>query len=114
MRPRWLWLVALTVGASCGGDGAAPVADEQTISQEAFIEAYIALRVVGLRAPQQLIPPEDRLRVLSEQGVTEEELLEFVEVHGQDVERMQDIWNEVERRLDELRTRSDSSNDRSS
>ena len=85
-----------------------------TISQEAFIETYIALRVVGLRAPQQLISQEDRERILSEQGVTEEELLAFVDVHGQDVERMQDIWNEVESRLEELRTRSDSSDDRSS
>lgn len=113
MTLRALVLAALLLGAGCGGDGSAPVAEEETISQEAFVEAYIALRVVGLRAPQQLIPPEDRQRVLSEQGVTEDELLEFVEVHGQDVERMQDIWNEVERRLEELRTRSDSSDDRS-
>ncbi|NNM34413.1 MAG: hypothetical protein HKO53_15150 [Gemmatimonadetes bacterium] len=110
---RGTWLAALLVAAACGGDGAAPVAGEETISQEAFIEAYIALRVVGLRAPQQLISPEDRLRVLEEQGVTEEQLLEFVEVHGEDLLRMQRIWNEVESRLEELRTRSDSSDERS-
>lgn len=110
------WRITLVAGClvawSCGGDGAAPVAEE-TISQQAFIETYIALRVVGLRAPQQLISPEDRQRVLAEQGVSEEELLEFVEVHGEDVERMQGIWNEVESRLEELRTRSDSSDERS-
>ncbi len=97
----------------CGGDGASPDAEQGTITREAFIDAYIALRVVGLRAPQQLIAEEDRRRILSERGVTEEDLLTFVEVHGRDLESMQGIWNDVEARLEALRTQSDSSEGRS-
>jgi hypothetical protein len=68
---------------------------------------------VGLRAPQQLLPEEDRERILSEQGVTQDELFTFIEVHGKEVEYMRDVWNEIEERLNEMRTEPDSSGERS-
>ena len=108
--PWWRVGVAwglVTLFATCDNGSAAP--EEETIPREAFIEAYVALREVGLRSPQQLISEEERERILGEQGVTEEELFAFVDVHGNRVEFMRDVWNDIEERLEEMRTQRDDS-----
>ena len=46
--------------------------------------------------------------------MTQEELFSFVEVHGRNVEFMQEVWNEVESRIEDLRTQPDSGTGRSS
>ena len=101
----------LLTGAACGNDGASP--EVETISQELFVETYVALRTVGLRSPNQMPSEEDRQQVLSEKGVTQEDLFTFVEVHGRNVEYMRDIWNIIEVRIEELRTPPDSGQGRS-
>jgi hypothetical protein len=100
-----------TAVLACSGGSAAPEVD--TVSREAFIEAYVGLRTVGLRAPQQLLPEEDRERFLSDPGVSQDELFTFIEVHGTEVDYMRDVWNEIEERLNEMRTEPDSSGERS-
>ena len=76
----------------------------ETISREAFVETYVALRVAELTEPGvEMISEEARERVLEEQGVTEEELFGFVEVYGGDVVFMKELWKDVEERMDELR-----------
>ena len=103
---------AVLACGACQSDGAAP--EEDTISKDAFVQAYVALRTVGLRAPNQLLPDEDRTRILLDEGVTEEELFAFAEIHGRDVVYMRDVWNEIEERLAALRVEADSGVDRSS
>ncbi|MGI9628820.1 MAG: hypothetical protein ACR2QM_18440 [Longimicrobiales bacterium] len=85
----------------CGGDGAG--LEEVTISQETFVSTYVALRAASLREPNQLPTDEDRARILSDHGVTQEDLLFFAEVHGGDVGYIQGVWNEIEERLEALR-----------
>lgn len=90
---------ALLVAAGCEENGG-----PETISREVFVETYVALRVAELRERRDDgISAEARERVLAEQGVTEEELLTFAEVHGRDVNFMEQVWDEVETRLDEKR-----------
>ena len=87
---------------ACGGDGAA-APDPSVLPDETFITAYVELRAAALAQPDRTLLDEDRARVLREQGVTEDELLAFVETHGDDVEYMRAIWDEIERRLDARR-----------
>lgn len=78
------------VAAGCGGE------DRETIPRETFIEAYVALRTVAIRSPDGEVDPISRARILEERGISEEDLLHFVEVHGRDVPFMGTIWEEVE------------------
>ena len=97
-------VAAVLLAAGCAED--AP----ETIGREAFIETYIALRVAELTEPGEdgeMISAEARERVLSEQGVTEEDLFGFVEVHGGDVDFMKAVWQEVEKRMENLRNPPD-------
>lgn len=110
LRPG-VWTLVVAGLLACSSGSAAP--EVETVGREAFIEAYVALRTVGLRAPQQLLSEEDRERILSEHGVTQEELFTFIEVHGEEVEYMRDVWNEIEERLNAMRTEPDSSGERS-
>ena len=84
--------------ASCGGG-----AGDDTIDREQFIQTYVDLRVEGLKAETGSISEDVRDRVLSDHGVTEQDLLTFADVHGRDVPFMKDVWDEVERRLDDVR-----------
>ena len=97
----WLATAALPA-AACGPDV------PETIGREAFIDAYVALRVAELTDREnEVISAEARERVLEDQGVTEEELFGFVEVHGGDVDFMKELWKEVERRMEDLRNPAD-------
>ena len=59
-----LALLCTALPLACSGDGAAP--EDTTISRDAFVEVYVALRAVGLRTPSQVLPEEDRIRILEE------------------------------------------------
>ena len=73
-----------------------------TVSREAFIETYVALRYQAVQSPANELPPRERDRILEEHGVTEDELLAFVEAHGDDPTYMESVWSEVESRMDAL------------
>lgn len=106
MRARaWCVAAALLAAAGCEEEGAPA---ETTIGREVFVETYVALRVAQLRGSAgDPLPAEDRERVLAENGVTEQELLTFAEVHGSDVTFMERLWEDVEKRLEEVRNAAD-------
>ena len=107
-----LLVTALLIPLSgCQGDSASPIQD--TIDREMFIDTYVALRVEGLAAPNQIIPPEVRDRILADRGLDADDLLAFTEVYGADVDFMRDVWDEIEERLEDLRTRPDTGQNRS-
>ena len=97
--PRALLSAALLLpallAAACGSD---PAAD--TINRETFIDAYVELRMAALDTDSQRVASADREAILDRLGITEDDLIEFVEVHGGDLELMREVWNEVEVRLD--------------
>ena len=106
MRRGPALLPALLLAAALAAAGCeAP--DTDAISRERFVETYVALRVAELRSPEAVIPDGERERVLAEQEVTEDDLVGFAEVNGDDVDFMQEVWAEVEMKLDELRSRPD-------
>ena len=83
--------------------------EERGIPRESFVRTYVGLRVAALRSPEAEITVERRDSVLRAHGVTQEELLEFVEIHGRDVDFMSSVWDSIEARLvresDEARLR---------
>lgn len=101
------------VPLACGDFGGE---DPAAIEEGRFIEVYVALRMAALRAGTDQLPPEDRDQILSEHGVTEDDLLRFIEVHGQDAQFMHSVWDSIEGEIDNLRVAlpegpADSTND---
>ncbi|MHC4925459.1 MAG: hypothetical protein ACYTG4_15490 [Planctomycetota bacterium] len=96
-------ILSVALSIACAGGGAAPP-DSTLIDNESFVATYVALRVAALTGDDRSIDEEGREAVLREQGVSEEDLLAFVEFHGDDVDFMREIWDEVERRLDAQRS----------
>jgi hypothetical protein len=69
------------------------------MDRERFIATYVEVRATALRNPGGQITPAQKEEILARNGVTEDQLLEFAEVHGRDVDYMAQVWGEVERRL---------------
>lgn len=95
-----LLAVIPVVGCSSGDGGRSPA---ETISRDAFIKAYIELRLESQRHMDHEIPLEERDRILESLDLTPEDLLEFVEVHGGDPDFMHELWAEVDEKLREAR-----------
>lgn len=72
-------------------------------SQSEFVESYVALRMAAVASPSGVITTAERDSILEEQGVSAEELLAFAEVYGGDAAFMQQVWLEVEDRMEVLR-----------
>jgi len=89
-------VVALLVGiGACG-----PSEPERpTIDREVFIAVLVDLRMAALGTPDASLPPQERARILSDHELTEEELVTFAEVHGDDPDYMVEVWREVEARM---------------
>lgn len=94
-------LAALVVLASCAGD--VPADGAPSLDRETFIATYVDLRTEAVRTGAAELATEARIAVLERHGVSEEDLLGFVEAHGEDVDFMRAVWDEVEARLDAAR-----------
>ena len=97
--------VVLSVVA-CGRGDSNPRADE-TITGEAFVQAYFQLQVAGLKSSEMGIGIETRDSILSDLNLTEEDLLTFVDVWGSDGEVMLGVWLAVDSLLREERRSED-------
>jgi len=98
MRPLHLLGLLLCAAVPACGQGRGTPA----ISRDAFVDSYVALRVAGLSTEVGDLSDSARSRILTEQGVTEQDLLDFVAARGTDVVFMRDLWNEIEQRLDSV------------
>lgn len=94
---------ALVLSAVAGCSGGTSPESGPTIDRGQFIDAYVELRAAALTSDEGQLGDVDREAVLTKIGVTEAELLHFGDAHGEDVEFMSDVWNEVEVRLDGMR-----------
>jgi hypothetical protein len=90
--------------ASCGRIGS-DAGTSEAISRELFVQTYIELRRTALRSPRARISIGARDRILADLGVTEDDLLEFVDVWGTDTEMMLGVWEEVDSIMTEERLR---------
>jgi hypothetical protein len=84
--------------ASCSSDTAEP-ADGEVIDRETFIATYVDLRRAAIRSPDFRLTPEARNEILSRHGVGAQDLIEFAEANGRDLELMNEVWTEVEARI---------------
>lgn len=91
--------IAVILCSSCSGGTTDP--PEDTAEREAFIGAYMDLRTESLSYPSTDLDNEVRDSILSVYGVTDQDLLDFIDMHGEDVEYMRDLWTEVETRQTE-------------
>lgn len=78
---------------SCGPEAPA------TIERQTFVDVYVELRAAALDDTNALISPSVRDGILSNHGITAEDLVEFAEVHAGDPEFMRGVWDEIEERL---------------
>lgn len=92
-------LVCAVLGTACG-TGEVEEPEAETISRETFVETYVALRTATRASETGEITAEERERVLSEHGVTGDDLVAFVDVHGRRIGFMRDVWTEIEERLE--------------
>lgn len=105
MRPVLALFVAGTLAACGSGPAEAPT--PSSVDRETFIATYVDLRTAAVKNDDGSIHPDQRARILEEHGVTGDELIAFVDANGENVPYMREVWDEVERRLDEIRLSSD-------
>lgn len=96
---RTLVLVALVLALAGLGSGCeeAPVT---RVDRETFVQAYVEIRAAALEMEDTQPTEGMRQEILSRYGVTAQDLVDFVEVHGEDVQYMRDLWDEIEVRLE--------------
>ena len=90
---------------ACGGDQAPDAAG--TISRDVFVGTYVELRTAALHSPDGRVGPEAKAEILESNGVTEADLLDYVDVHGARLEFMVEVWAEIDDTLRALRTEDD-------
>jgi hypothetical protein len=87
-------MIATTLCLSCSS-GATDV-PEETPGRTEFIGAYIDLRLAAMSAETTDIGDDLRDSLLAVYDVTEQDLIDFVDMHGEEVEFMRDLWGEIE------------------
>lgn len=93
-----LFAVTPVIAASaCGGE---TIPD--TLDRDTFVDAYVELRIAALLRSQPALEGAVKDSVLQDIGVTEEELLTFADVHGDDLAFMRDVWGDVSARLESI------------
>lgn len=97
MRAILLLLLALPLLTGCGRR-----ADATGLGDDQFVQVMVELRRAAERTRMEpdSFPPQ-RDRILADAGVTEEQLLAYVQEHGTDLQHMAEIWEAINRRLAE-------------
>jgi hypothetical protein len=95
----------LCLSFACGGEQAPEAAG--TIPRDIFVGTYVELRMAALHAPDGRVTPAAKAEILEAKGVTEADLLEYVDVHGARVQFMVEVWAEIDDTLRSLRTEDD-------
>lgn len=78
-------------------------ADQATaIDRDRFVTTVVELRQAAVQTRGD---PDSydamRAQILQANGVTEDELRQYVEMHGENVEHMAEVWNDINSRLTE-------------
>ena len=104
-----LTLGLLLSSLACGGSQSnLPAGD--LIEPEDFIATYVDLRAAALITEDGQVTEVGRSEILDHHGISEEDLISFAEAYGEDLTFMQEIWNEIELRLENTRSSPDSMN----
>ncbi len=101
MTARSLAALALTLGLSSCDGGAPPASLVSTITPATFVEVMIQLRSSPLLDSSGYLLEEESRGILEAHGLTADDLRRFVEVQGVDVVFMANLWEEIERGINE-------------
>jgi hypothetical protein len=96
-RRALLPVLLLTAFACRGGEQDVPA---DVIDRETFIATYVDLREAVIATPDFRVTEEQRAEILSRHGVDSESLIRFADAHGSDLDYMNEVWTEVETRLE--------------
>jgi hypothetical protein len=98
MRRRIPAIGLVFLAVACGGDAQGPMPAD-VIDREVFIETYVDLRVAAVAADSFRVSAEQRAEILARHGIDSDELLRFADAHGRDLDYMNEVWTEVETRI---------------
>lgn len=84
--------------AGCGSAEPEP-GRRVTISDETFLEVFVALQEARARAASAAEFDSLKREILGGRGLTEEDLLRYAEVRGRDIDRMVELMDTVTARL---------------
>ena len=87
---------------ACGGEQAPEAAG--TIPRDVFVGTYVELRMAALHSPDGRVSPEAKAQILEARGITEDDLLDYIDVNGVRVQFMVEVWAEIDDTLRVLRT----------
>jgi hypothetical protein len=89
-------LALLAICAGCG-DAILGSGDSEAIPRLTFQETMVELRLEAYRANDQGILPEGAHEaILTRHGVSVDEMIEFIEVHGRDIPFMDSVWTDID------------------
>jgi hypothetical protein len=89
-------LALMTVSSGCS-DGILGSAESEAIPRVTFQETMVELRLEAYRANDQgVLPDGAHEAVLARHGVSVDEMIEFIEVHGRNIPLMDSVWAEVD------------------
>lgn len=92
----------LCLSLTCGGEQATEAAG--TITRDVFVGTYVQLRMAALHSPDGRVSPEEKAEILQARGITEADLLDYIDVNGVRVQFMVEVWAEIDDTLRALRT----------
>lgn len=100
MPPKRLPLLAALALLVLGGAPGCEEAETTAVDRETFVRAYVEIRAAALETEDA--EPTEALReeILGRYDVTARDLVEFVEAHGEDVQFMRELWDDIEVRLE--------------
>ena len=104
-----LTLGILLSSLACGGSQS-NLPEGDLIEPEDFIETYVDLRAAALITEDGQVTEAGRSEVLDRHGISEEDLISFTQAYGEDLMFMQELWNEIELRLENTRSSPDTVN----
>ena len=103
LRDAFRWLPVLLAAGAIVSCEVGPGGESETIGPDSFVEAMVALRASGALDASGYLPDGEPERILAEQGLVPDDLRRFAEAHGGDVVFMSSLWDEIERRVNEMR-----------
>ncbi len=78
---------------------ACPATQNGGMSRDEYIDAYVRILRAADAAPDSTAASDSALRILTELGHSEEDLLGFANRYASDPQTLADIWTEIEERL---------------
>jgi signal transduction histidine kinase len=92
-------LLMLMAAAGCGLTDPRAANGAGELSRDNFTAAYVALRRAQLQNPTPAAFEAAKRQILEQHGVSEDDMMDFVQRHSRDVQYMAELWESLELRI---------------